>query len=1099
VVCKTTLRSVPQSTNLRIYESTNLRIYESTNLRIYESTNLRIYDMYFFQFTQETEAKFFEFLNQTSNSKGIEFEIRFGRFNFDPQTKRSQFHSNFDREAFYKLKTTFGQYNKTVTDTEEYIYPNANGKGVTKKIMNATSGDVGFMSKVPLKKYNVYDYDMRFSLAAERNLDPKVCEQKYRDNPDYEMKRTKHRTSYVLPFGSLDLTVVVSTKSATSATETTYEVELEITDGSSQQVPAIIQYITVILQIYQDNYYVISNGERRSVMNEYKGLTGAYYFIGAQPETLQKNMISALYNETYSVTDKADGERAFLFINGQGLVYFTDANMKKIYKTDLFNRNSKNCIVDGELVRTANKIHFYGFDVLYAESRDLRGDKNYTLKERLAIVERVVGSCVSKENSAQQYYHVSAKKFFFTNVFLAAEVILDSVNDKPYKNDGLIFTPVDEPYPTNKKWSKLLKWKPADLNTIDFYATRSDDANEKDMWYLHVQHLTRPEGAARLEKGVRGGNTTPALVLFDVEQLCGAKAPIGAMTFRTTITDNQIDPTTGEPYQSGTVIEFAWNDEANRFVPLRTRWDKTANPNKHGNFSSVACDVWNNIHNPVSAELLFRFTTPNSRQDVFFEKMRRFHNRVKEMLYNKYCKNTEHLLELCSGKGGDMHKWIYNRVKNVVGYDISEKNITECRRRIASTARNDNANTYTFHQLDLTSENAATTIQSANPHGFNNVNCHFGVHYFFKSQSAFNSLLDILDRSLHKGGLFITTFMDNTELERLMDDHPCVIGEKDNQIVYYLKKYNMSSPKFNNALRIILNGNNILGEGSDEYIINYSAFVEDMKSNGYELVESQLFRDLLPTGTDPNTKQLTGIEKTISFLNRTCVFKRSGGTETVLQTPKTEIYTQPQHDTKPYFDFKTIELKNKNDNRGLSVFKIATKYDVIDVMNCIEYKYYKHLIPDGAIMSFEDIAQTFTQVGIEYTPQFIESPFDIVYTTGDTNVYFTHYKHTIEKKSEDNKDNKDNNDNNDTLQYDNWYIVLNDEKLLFDPHAVKPQTVNETTSPTPVDTAEPLESKGAPVPTVKILKEQLKKAGLPVTGKKEELIARLNKHFAAQS
>ncbi|MGA1047719.1 MAG: hypothetical protein ACO3UU_06890, partial [Minisyncoccia bacterium] len=36
-----------------------------------------------------------------------------------------------------------------------------------------------------------------------------------------------------------------------------------------------------------------------------------------------------------------------------------------------------------------------------------------------------------------------------------------------------------------RKWSKLLKWKPSELNTIDFYAVKRDS-----VWELYVQHTT---------------------------------------------------------------------------------------------------------------------------------------------------------------------------------------------------------------------------------------------------------------------------------------------------------------------------------------------------------------------------------------------------------------------------------------------------------------------------------------------------------------------------------------------------------------------------------------------------------------------------------
>ena len=71
--------------------------------------------------------------------------------------------------------------------------------------------------------------------------------------------------------------------------------------------------------------------------------------------------------------------------------------------------------------------------------------------------------------------------------------------------------------------------------------------------------------------------------------------------------DDLVDPTTGEFYKTDTVIEFRWDFTVKKFIPLRTRWDKTVNPKKHGNFSKVACDIWNNINNPIEKEYLLKF------------------------------------------------------------------------------------------------------------------------------------------------------------------------------------------------------------------------------------------------------------------------------------------------------------------------------------------------------------------------------------------------------------------------------------------------------------------------------------------------------------
>ena len=324
------------------------------------------------------------------------------------------------------------------------------------------------------------------------------------------------------------------------------------------------------------------------------------------------------------------------------------------------------------------------------------------LKRRLEVLQALL-----KSFSKSKYYSINCKDYYFGNVFSASKKILDSVNEKTYKNDGLIFTPVNEPYPKTKKWSSLLKWKPAELNTIDFFAVKIGSDNNIGKWQLYVQGdipFTSTEEVNRRQ--------TTKTVLFDIEKLCGTNQQ-NVVTYQTTFPDSLIDTTTNAYYISNTVIEFVWNSDDKKFVPLRTRWDKTNNPKKHGNYSKVACNIWNNIHNPIDKEFLCQFysSKQNDKSDVYFEKMRRFHNKIKEQLYNKYCKNTNWLLELCSGKGGDMHKWTFNNIKNVHGYDISERNITECKRRFNGLSKQDKSLlNYNFYNLDLTKNNSYDVI-----------------------------------------------------------------------------------------------------------------------------------------------------------------------------------------------------------------------------------------------------------------------------------------------------------------------------------------------------------------------------------------------------
>jgi hypothetical protein len=796
--------------------------------------------------------------------------------------------------------------------------------------------------------------------------------------------------------------------------------------------------------------------------------------VGAQPETLQKNQMAKLYKELYSVTDKADGDRYLMLINNSGDVYFIDNNLQGVIKTDLKADGYRNTLIDGELVKHNDKIAYYAFDLIICNGEDLRGRQDYLLKSRLDRLNDIM-SRISKS----QYYETMMKKFIYRNVFLGSDIILKEANAKSYKNDGLIFTPMNEPYPLTKKWSGLLKWKPAELNTIDFYSVHKGD----NVWELYVQ------GPTEANKNTTVNN----LMLFDVEKLCGTASP-DYKTFETMFDSERKDEITGLPFRTNTVIEYQWDSSRSKFVPLRTRWDKTANPKKHGNFSSIACNIWNNIHNPISQDMFLKFTTFSNKDDFFFERMRRFHNKVKEGLYNKYCKNTEYLLELCSGRGGDMHKWIHNNVKNVVGYDISQTNIDECVRRLKTT--NNNLN-YKFTQMDLTQTDIVKKVDvELKGQKYDNIVCHFAIHYFFENKSVFDNIISVIKNHLNPDGKFIVTYMDKNEVIKMFNPNSQIcykIEPSSNEIVYYLERSKQNGDKlslFNNKLRIILNGKNILGEGSDEFIVDTNEFVKYMASHNIEVEEMKSFRDI------KNEFGLSEYEKDISYMNSYIVFKHNGSCSVdeevlPLRQQKQEIVPKEK-----LFDFSTINLLQHD----LGACKVSTNYDIIDVLNCLEYMCHKSKVSNRTIETFDDIAILFDNI-IGYQPVYVNDPFDeSQFSSSNDAIHFTFSKYSIDKKTFDGVE---------TINFDNWYILTHKKKIVFaqdnlnfNIQTTQMNDLDKTTleqTPRDCDNAKQIDLlhdlSNPKKFTIKQLKEKLTQYKLKVSGNKDDLIARLIDHL----
>jgi len=1039
----------------------------------------------FFDFGESNTSSLFHFL-QDSLAKNCEFEIRFGKFLYEKNNEKKQyrFDSNMEIESFYNLKNMFDSQmvEKGYKNTREFIY--AGDKCSIKRIVDLDDHSVVSMMKSSVRRYDIYDYDIRISVAYEK-MDVPI------EHPDqFYMIRTKNRTSYKLSFGSLDFTIIEQKDCKKNTVEMKYEVEMEITMMDKQN---IMTYLMVLLQARQNNFFVIPGNEKKRVIYEYRNMLKVGYFVGAQPETLHKDKISTIYKSQYSITDKADGDRVFLFIDKNGNVYILDSNLNNVFRTDIKQkREDYYCsIIDAELVRSKNKICILAFDVLYYGNKDIRGDKKYLLKTRLEKLDEIIGNL-----STSDYYEIQLKKYYFGNVFSASKKILDSVCDKPYENDGLIFTPVNEPYSISKKWSSLLKWKPVELNTIDFYVERVESTCGISKWNLYIQapkENTTQRNTSRMEK-----------VLFDVEKLCGDLSVGNVVTYETTFSDNLIDKTTNRPYQSKTVIEFRWDKELSKFIPLRTRWDKTANPSKHGNFVKVACDIWNNIHNPIEKDYLLKFYSNNKiEKDIHFERMRRFHNKVKEYLYNKYCKNNNYLLELCSGKGGDLHKWLYNNVRNVDGYDVSCKHIEECKRRFESLKLKD-ATSFNFYNLDLKKADAPNVVYRSKKSKYDTICCQFAIHYFFESKNSLENVFKILENCLNDNGHFIITFMDDQSLDNLFCDKNNVCYEENGEIIYMLERDTKRDSLYGNSLKITLNGNNILGDGSDEWIVNFKSFCDLMVERGFECVETELFSKLY--NKDLLEIDLLDYEKQISFLNRYAIFRKTNRGEIDRKISNIDLISnQVVYNNIPTeYNFETVDLHQKN----ITVQKITSTHNIIDIINCIQYKYYKNNIENKVLDDvpeniFDDIVNIFDKLKIEYVPIFIQDPLDFnLYNNTKNNVYFTYYKHVIEKKTDEEEE---------KTEYHNWYIIMYNDQLIFTNPIEKIETevvetkVVETKVVEILDNGEDMKKiimekynnmKNDKKVTIKMFKELLQQANLKVSGKREELEMRLIEYLA---
>jgi hypothetical protein len=174
-------------------------------------------------------------------------------------------------------------------------------------------------------------------------------------------------------------------------------------------------------------------------------------FPGPQPVSIEKKHIPLLSRNSYLVCEKTDGVRHFL-------VCFTDSQNRKICA--LVNRSfeftlfpltvPRNTILDGELLGSEFIIH----DAMWIQGEDVR---QMNLVARLSKVKQLVKAILPIQKLRVTCKHMIPYRDM-KNLKLGEH------------NDGVIFTPVDEPVRMGTHRT-LFKWKPFEKITIDFLFT----------------------------------------------------------------------------------------------------------------------------------------------------------------------------------------------------------------------------------------------------------------------------------------------------------------------------------------------------------------------------------------------------------------------------------------------------------------------------------------------------------------------------------------------------------------------------------------------------------------------------------------------------
>ena len=414
------------------------------------------------------------------------------------------------------------------------------------------------------------------------------------------------------------------------------------------------------------------------------------------------------------------------------------------------------------------------------------------------------------------------------------------------------------------------------------------------------------------------------------------------------------------------IVEFIFNLETKNLQPIRVRYDKSGIGFKGSNYLKIAIDTWHTMVKPILKEHLMRFNTHKSNNTKgglsnsflyhniikenmirkctdyvklpYFKEMQSFpsmYNPLKKSwiipaipeiidimkngMYNyildeetdeiiipipSTIRDSTKLIDLCSGKGGDLWKWIRSDINFVFGIDnestlLMDQEDAAIKRwkTIKGSGKLDISKiSVVFAEMDARAKVSDYLLSKQLLYEFDIASCFFAMHYFFGSQRDFNKFIINVDEMLTFGGYYIGMIMNGERLYNLLRTNNGIYEIKDNKTNRVLCKIQQKYSNDDSTIHLrdtfgleieVDIADSILNDylptheqklNKKEYLVNLSKLQELSESAGLDLVEYKGLSEIL-NGNSPHHPEkynisLTEAEKEFTSLFTCFTFKK---------------------------------------------------------------------------------------------------------------------------------------------------------------------------------------------------------------------------------
>ena len=639
----------------------------------------------------------------------------------------------------------------------------------------------------------------------------------------------------------VDFTIVKSARAKNLAAAQLYqepekfEVEIEYIGSDQPDAHKFVDVIETVVAALRDDMHLVSSHEKERVLEFYMAMVSNNgnnrpTFIGPKPVTLEhKHLLSmgpCITGGDYSVTEKADGDRALLVIDASGAAFLLN-NRFNVKATNMHSK-VKSSIMDVEVVTRPNGSKLVlVFDCYWANEKPTW---TMDLSERL----KAVAGIIKAMSTTKSKYEIRSKTFYMdADILAATERLLAKIerSEFDYVTDGVIYTPIKAAVGETEiksatlggTWTSVFKWKEPRDNTIDVMVEVAAGQNAAGFRSFNI--FVRSAKATVETYFELASNIKPTAGFVKYRFV-----PRGAPdTMDVPVDDSGICKcANGDEIREKYIVEVSFDATTKMWKPLRIRHDKIEEARQTGTITAnalnpTASSVWRTISNPVtfkqitgkepvSAENMlpddidddgeyYKGHGADRKKEIFA--LREFHNYwVKGVsLLGRFTDRATKLFDVSCGQGGDINRWFKYRFTTVVGVDKAEGGIISedgaYQRLIKKTEIRPPAFNYVFvpmdsgriwtQQIDEIKDEYMkklarvawgldpSPLQSikhlegiAAAPTFDLVSCQFSLHYFFETEAMLDGLISNINSVLAPGGHFVGTCFDGEKVANLL-------------------------------------------------------------------------------------------------------------------------------------------------------------------------------------------------------------------------------------------------------------------------------------------------------------------------------------------